>query len=126
MYELVRRSSKHYKEIMKGAGYRESLVDPILLLSDLHMFNMAKENADDDFMNLCVLIHRIKELYDSGDERYHAFGNYLREVEDTGFDIKDMLMIQAPDLMKLEDQVELIRMFMSFRYCPDETLPVTH
>lgn len=120
MYDLVRKSSLYYKEIMKDAGYRENLVDPILLVSDLSLFNKAKKNCDADYLNLYSLIRLMKELYNSGDERYHAFGNYLREAENIGFIINDISLQQKSDIMRLNDQVELMRMFMSFKYCPDD------
>lgn len=118
MYRLVKESSIYYKSLMSEDSYRKSLVEPLILLIDIDKFNKAKESQNTEFINLCELISKMKKLHASGDERFHNFANFLREVEDEGFDIGTMDCADVPESEKLKDQIELIRMFMSFKYCP--------
>ena len=118
MYKLVKESSMFYKHLMKEDAYRGSLVEPFLLLEDVEKFYEAKEKHSTQYKNLCDIITKMKALYDSGDGRYHSFANFLREAEDEGFDIEAMDKINVTEKERLNDQIELIRMFMSFKYCP--------
>ena len=56
MYNLVKESTLYYKQIQKGQGYREELVEPFYLLTDIEIFNKAKENNDSAYKNLCDII----------------------------------------------------------------------
>jgi len=117
MYNLVIESSIFFKELIKEDLYRRGLVEPILLLKDTRIFLEAKENRSTTYENLCEIISQMKNLYNSGDENYHPFANFLREVEDEGFEIDAMNRMNITEENKLKDQIELIRMFMSFKYC---------
>ena len=118
MYNVVRESSLYYKQIMDGEGYRESLISPFILITDLEKYHEAKKNNQIAYGSLCDIICRMKELYDTGDEKYHGFGNFLRELEDVGFDINNMKIQNVTGEEILKDQIELMRMFMCFKYYP--------
>jgi hypothetical protein len=118
IYNIVKKSSIHYKELMCGEAYRENLIDPILLITDTEKYYGAKKSNDLIYKNLCDIVFRMKELYNTGEDKYHAFGNYLREVEDAGFDINAMKAQNTTGNAKLHDQIELIRMLMCFKYMP--------
>ena len=118
MYNLVVESSLFYKDLMKDDFYRKSLVEPILLLKDVGTFVEAKENHSTTYENLCEIITQMKDLYNSGNENYHAFANFLRETEDEGIEVEAMDKIKKNEEEKIKDQIELIRMFMTFKYCP--------
>lgn len=117
-YNLVKESSIHYKEMMHGEGYRESLIDPILLITDKKNYYSAKDSNNSIFKNLCDIVCKMKELYNSGEDNYHSFGNFLRELEDAGFDINNLDAQNVTESSKLHDQIELIRMLMCFKYAP--------
>ena len=117
MYNVVKRSSIHYKNIMQGEGYRESLIEPFILLTDTEIYYEAKRKNEKTYKNLCDIICRMKELHYTGEDKYHAFANYLREVEDAGFDINDMEFQNITESIRLDDQIELMRMLMCFKYC---------
>ena len=116
MYNLVNQSIVYYKNIMQGEGYRERLADALLLITDTKKYYEAKENKDSVYRNLCDIVYRMKELYSTGEDKYHHFSNFLREVEDAGYDINAMEAQNVTESTKLNDQIELIMMLMCFRY----------
>lgn len=118
MYNLVKESALFYRRLQNGQGYRESLVEPLLLLTDNSVFNSARENNEPVYQNLCDIIVEMERLYKTGDNKYHAFGNFLRELECAGFDISSMKKHNIISESMLHDQIELIRMFMCFKYYP--------
>jgi hypothetical protein len=66
VYSLVKSSCIYYKKIMGSEEYRGNLADPILLLGDVNEFNKARNDNSPVYNNLCTLIFKIKELYESG------------------------------------------------------------
>jgi len=115
MYNLVRESIINYKTSMGGAGYRENIVRSLLLLNDVDSFKKAKRKRTAGYVTLCNLLSKARELYNTGMDRYHPFGNLLREIEDAGFDIDYEIPEQTEESV-LNDQIELIRLFMSYKY----------
>lgn len=103
VYNMVKESSINYKYLMQGEGYRESLIDPILLLTDVEKYYEAKINETSTYKNLCDIIYRMKKLYYRGEDKYHAFGNFLREADDAGFNINEMKPQNITENAKLND-----------------------
>jgi len=118
MYNMVKRSIVFYESIMSETGYRHNLIDPFLLITDTKLYYNAKNRNSLSYKNLCDIVYKMKELYNTGEDKYHAFANFLREVEDEGFDLDNMVLQNITDSSKLEDQIELMRMLICFKYCP--------
>ncbi len=116
MYNMVKESSMSYQRLMDQKDYRGKLVKPFHLLNDIEDFAKARKSDDSTYKNLCDLICEMKKLYKTGDVKYHPFDNFLREVEDAGFDINNIKASNTTDSSVLRDQIELMRMFMSFKY----------
>ncbi|MDP4182926.1 MAG: hypothetical protein Q8942_17800 [Bacillota bacterium] len=118
MYNMVKKSILFYKNIMFGTGYRDNLIDPFMLITDIKKYYVAKNESALSYRNLCDVVYKMRELYNTGEDKYHAFGNFLREVEDAGFDLDTIMPQNVTEDSKLEDQMELIRMLLCFKYCP--------
>ncbi len=52
MYNMVKSSIIFYKKIMTGTGYRDSLIDPFILLTDVEIYYDEKNRNTLSFGNL--------------------------------------------------------------------------
>ena len=119
VYNLVKESTLFYKSKQKEKDYRASLIEPFMLITDINIFEKAKKDNDIIYQQLCSLLIKMKELYQTGQVKYHPFNNFLRELESAGFEINYNEKYNVHSKDKLYDQIELMRMFMCFRYLPE-------
>jgi len=116
MYRIVRASIQYYDDFMKGAGARHKLVAPLLLLVSLNRFEEERVRGTAAYINLCDLVDRMKELFMSGQTRYHHFGMLLGELQALGFAIPDMLPSHITDPETLREQIDPLLQFLASRY----------
>lgn len=116
MYRVFRASTLYYEHHMRGAKGRYELVKPFMLLTDTADFRRAKRTRSEEYLNLCDIIVRMKELYQTGEEKYHHFQMLLQEFQILGFDLHDTLPKKITDEDRLKAQIDLLLQFLSFRY----------
>jgi len=105
---------------MFGCKGRYDLIKPFMLLTGTKKLNKAKENITLEYLNLCDIVIKMKELYLTGSDLYHHFGMLLNELQILGFKVDDMVYSgrTADDVIK--EQIDLLLQFLSFRYPFDE------
>lgn len=119
MYRVFRASALYYEYHMRGAKGRYEWVKPFMLLTDTAAFIKAKKTRSENYLNLCDILGRMKELYHTGEEKYHHFQMLLQEFQILGFDLHDILPEETTDEERLKAQIDLLLQFLSFRYCFD-------
>ena len=120
MYRVLRASILYYENHMRGCKGRYDIIKPLILLVDSSKFKEAKEKATSEYLNLCGIILRMKELYLTGEDKYHHFGMLLNELQVLGFDVENMLQAESINENALKEQVDLILQFLAFRYPFDD------
>ena len=119
MYRVLRAGILYFDDNMKDCRGRYELVRPLKLLVHTSDFNDAREKKTEDYFNLCDIISRMRELYLTGEARYHHFEMLLNELQVLGFDISDVDFSKTTNDGKLKDQIDLILQFLAFRYPAD-------
>ncbi len=71
MYNLLRESTLYYASKQKERGYRESLIEPFILIANINICKQAKKDNDIRYQQLCDLLIKMKELYETGNVKYH-------------------------------------------------------
>jgi hypothetical protein len=120
MYRVIRAGILYFENSMRGCKGRYDLIKPLMLLVDTSKFKEAKNNNLDIYKNLCDIIGKIRDLYLTGEDRYHHFGMLLEELFILGFDVKDMKRENTTSESVLKDEVDLLIQFLSFKYSSDE------
>lgn len=116
MYRIVRASILSYENYMKGTEARYGLIRPYLLLISRERFFGEKSAGTIDYLNLCDIISKMKQLYLTGEAKYHHFNMLLQELSVLGFDIDDIKASGVTDELKMKDQIDMLLQFLSFRY----------
>lgn len=120
MYRVVRASTLYYENFMRQSKARYELIKPFMLLVDSASFRDSQKSGSMDYLNLCDIICRMRELYSSGEPLYHHFGMLLEELQVLGFDVNRMRISGTTEESKLKDQMDLLLQFLAFRYPFDE------
>jgi len=120
MYRVVRASTLYYENYMRESKARYELIKPFMLLVDSAEFYTAKKGNTMDYLNLCDIIDKMRELHSGGKPLYHHFGMLLEELQILGFDVKSMRISGTTVESKLNDQIDLLLQFLAFRYPFDE------
>lgn len=120
MYRVVRASTLYYENYMRQSKARYELIKPFMLLVDSARFRDSQKSCSMDYLNLCDIIYRMRELYSSGEPLYHHFGMLMEELQILGFNINSMKISGTTDEGKLKDQIDLLLQFLAFRYPFDE------
>ncbi len=116
MYRVVRASTLYYNEYMKDSKSRYGLITPFLLLVDSRKYDLAKRNMSPEYLNLCDIVSKMKELYMTGESKYHHFNMLLDELQILGFDLQGVKAAHVTQKELLKDQIDLLLQFLSFRY----------
>lgn len=118
MYRVVRASILYYEKNMQGAKSRYGLILPFMLLTRLERFKTSKKNSTPAYRNLCDIVHYMRKLYNSNEDKYHHFDMLLNELEVLGFDFSNTAQYNTPQ-DKLDSQISLLLQFLSYRYAFD-------
>ncbi len=120
MYRVVMASTLYYENFMRQSKTRYGLIRPFMLLVDSARFRDSQKSVSADYLNLCDIIGRMRELYQSGESIYHHFGMLLEELQILGFAVRDMSATGTTEAGRLKDQIDLLLQFLAFRYPFDE------
>jgi len=120
MYRIVRASVLYFEKYMKESKGRYELIKPFMLLTDSTLFRKEKETQSDEYLNMCDIIMKMRELYSENNEKYHHFDMLTKELQILGFNISDVASANITTPERLEEQINLLQQFLSFRYNFDE------
>lgn len=116
MYRIVRASILYYQEFMRDSGVRYGLVAPYVLWIHVDRYLEERACGTDAYANLSDIVGRMKDLFQTGDPRYHHFGMLLGELQVLGFDMRDMVPARTTDPETLREQIDLLLQFLASRY----------
>lgn len=122
MYRVLKASTLYFDKYMRDSNGRHKLNEPFMLLTSTDKFRQAKKQRSKEYLNLCDIIAKMRECFNTGEAKYHHFDMLIKELQIIGFDIDDSYTSTAgvthPE--KLKEQINLLLQYLSFRYCFDE------
>lgn len=111
MYRLLKEGCYNFKREFCEDEYYMKVILGIEVLVDIDIYRKEKVQNSNLYKEACELIEHIK--IKSMEEKYRQFGCLTWELENLGF---EGINFDISNREILNEQIEVIRMFLSFSY----------